>query len=79
MSSTLLNDEQVLKYITLWGKPDKHFVSDIYCEACYNGNYPQRCKCGGLIHAILRDEDSDEYPIDLYRRCDRCDSKYESI
>lgn len=70
MSSTLLDDKQILKYITLWGRSDKHFVGDVHCEACYNGNYPERCKCGGLIHAVL----VEEYPDGggLHRRCDQC-------
>ncbi len=77
IDSTLLDDKQVLKYITLFGMHDKHFVGDIHCEACYNGNLPQRCKCGGLIHAIFCDEYRDGKV--LYRRCDQCDTNYESI
>lgn len=77
IDSTLLDDKQVLKYITLYGKPDKHLVGDIYCKACYNRNMPARCKCGGLIHAILCDEYRDGEV--LYCRCDQCDTNYESI
>lgn len=79
MSTTLLDDEQVLKYITLRGKPDKHFVGDIYCEACCSGHHPQRCECGGLIHAIALDGHIEGIGIGLYRRCDQCDSNYKSI
>lgn len=42
------------------------------CGYCWP-NFPEPCKCGGLIHASFGDENDDcEYW--LYYRCDKCDS-----
>jgi len=56
---------------------NNHFTGDKKCSGCW-GNYPEPCKCGGLIHAEFGDENYDgDYW--LYYRCDKCGEDYEEI
>ncbi len=47
-----------------------HHVGNRTCPECLEG-YPERCKCGGLIHAAVGDEDT-EGNVALTTACDRC-------
>jgi len=48
---------------------EKHNITEYGCDGCY-GN-PRPCECGGLIHSIIIDEDSDG-EIVIAEKCDKC-------
>jgi hypothetical protein len=52
------------------GEEATHVVGDPRCPECLEA-YPERCRCGGLIHAASgeQDEEGAEWPV---TRCDRC-------
>ncbi len=47
-----------------------HHVGDWLCPECTEG-YPERCKCGGLIHAADGGGDPDGN-VEIATRCDHC-------
>jgi hypothetical protein len=48
-----------------------HGVGDHACPACLE-NYPEPCRCGGLVHAAASgDEDADGNPL-VVTECDVC-------
>lgn len=48
-----------------------HHVSDPECPSCYE-EYPEPCRCGGLIHATAGGaDDQDANPL-LTTECDQC-------
>ena len=48
-----------------------HRVGDLTCPAC-SENYPETCRCGGLVHAAATgDEDADGNLV-LVTGCDIC-------
>ncbi len=51
-----------------------HAVGDMDCPACPM-EYPERCLCGGLMHAS--GETDDESETILVTRCDRCGRSVE--
>ena len=53
------------------GAQDTHTVGDRTCPSCLE-NYPEPCRCGGLLHAApTGDEDTDGNPV-LVTCCDLC-------
>ena len=53
------------------GSQYTHTVGDRACPACLE-NYPEPCRCGGLLHAApTGDEDTDGNPV-LVTCCDLC-------
>ena len=48
-----------------------HWVGDLTCPACAE-DYPETCRCGGLVHAAATgDEDADGNLV-LVTGCDVC-------
>ena len=47
-----------------------HHVGDPRCPSCAE-EYPEPCRCGGLIHAVAEDV-AEEGEITLVTRCDSC-------
>lgn len=54
-----------------------HHIADRRCPACW-GEYPERCKCGGLMHAAMDGEDADGQPL-CVTKCDRCGRSEEDL
>jgi hypothetical protein len=55
-----------------------HHVADPECPACYE-DYPEPCRCGGLVHATAgEDEDADGNPV-LTTECDQCGRSEEEL
>jgi hypothetical protein len=52
------------------GTDTEHTVGDHDCPACPE-NYPEPCRCGGLMHAAVGDEDLEGNPT-LITACDVC-------
>ena len=52
------------------GTDTEHTVGDHDCPACPE-NYPEPCRCGGLIHAAVGDEDVEGNPTHI-TACDVC-------
>jgi len=71
-----------MKYMPNFGIGEdfsSHIVGDEDCEEDWCGSrcgYPRKCVCGGLIHAVWGDEDSD-CNFWLYTRCDKCGERGE--
>jgi hypothetical protein len=59
------------------GEEATHLADDAQCPGCWDG-YPERCACGGLIHAGGSEADPEgrEWPL---TRCDRCGRSEEEI
>ncbi|MEO8452125.1 MAG: hypothetical protein ABI647_20205 [Gemmatimonadota bacterium] len=55
----------------------EHAAGDPDCSACYSDEYPQPCKCGGLIHDQFVGEG--EFTILTDKRCDRCGEAYGNV
>ncbi len=53
------------------GDDSNHHIGDPQCPECPE-EYPEPCRCGGLMHAAGgADEDADG-SVQLATRCDRC-------
>jgi hypothetical protein len=48
-----------------------HHVSDPECPSCYE-EYPEPCRCGGLIHATAAGADNEDANPLLTTECDQC-------
>lgn len=59
------------------GEETTHVVNDPQCPECL-GEYPEQCRCGGLIHAASGEMDPEggEWPL---TKCDRCGRSEEEI
>jgi hypothetical protein len=53
-----------------------HAVDDVECPAC-PPEYPERCRCGGLMHAA--GETDEEGETLLVTRCDRCGRSVDDL
>ena len=53
------------------GEEPSHHVGDPQCPECWE-QYPEPCRCGGLMHAAPESGESPEGPVPLVTRCDRC-------
>jgi hypothetical protein len=61
---------QMARLFTL-GEDTNHQVGDHACPVCAE-EYPEPCRCGGLVHAaVTREEDPDGNPL-LVTACDVC-------
>jgi hypothetical protein len=55
-----------------------HRVGDRECPGCAQ-DFPEPCRCGGLVHASVTDvEDLEGNPV-LATRCDRCGRSDEDL
>ncbi len=52
------------------GEEVDHRLDDLDCPECVE-NYPESCRCGGLIHAAAGEIDAEGNPT-LLTACDRC-------
>lgn len=60
------------------GEDVNHRRGDARCPACA-AQYPEPCRCGGLVHASAGDaEDLDGNPL-LSTRCDHCGRSDEDL
>jgi hypothetical protein len=64
MTRTFLIDDEV------------HAVDDVGCPAC-RPEYPERCPCGGLMHAA--GEPAGESETVFATRCDRCGRSMDDL
>jgi hypothetical protein len=48
-----------------------HHRGDVQCPAC-SEEYPEPCRCGGLIHATEGETENEEGNVVLTTGCDRC-------
>lgn len=54
--------------------PECHEMDSENCKACWDG-FPTKCKCGGLVHAELFDEDYDN--LYFCYECNKCGDDYD--
>ncbi len=59
------------------GEETTHHAGDPKCPECRE-EYPEPCRCGGLIHAAGEDDD-EEGEVELITRCDRCGRSEEEL
>ena len=60
------------------GTEANHRIGDHACPACEE-DYPELCRCGGLIHATATsDEDADGNAV-LATACDTCGRSEEEL
>ena len=59
------------------GEEATHIIGDARCPECLE-EYPERCRCGGLIHAASGETDPDGIEVPL-TRCDGCGRSEEEI
>ena len=66
-----------MREVFVVGEEATHVVGDPQCPECLE-EYPERCPCGGLIHAAGGEEDREgtNWPL---TRCDRCGRSEEDI
>jgi hypothetical protein len=55
-----------------------HHVGDTQCPACLE-EYPEACRCGGLIHAESGGPEAEDGSVWLRTRCDQCRRSQEDI
>jgi hypothetical protein len=48
-----------------------HHRGDAACAECWE-EYPEPCRCGGLIHAAAAEEEDEQGNVLLVTLCDRC-------
>jgi hypothetical protein len=53
------------------GEEADHWVGDPGCRKCWE-EYPEPCRCGGLMHAAGGGEEDLDSNIVLTTRCDTC-------
>jgi hypothetical protein len=59
------------------GEEINHRIGDPECPECWE-EYPEPCRCGGLMHAAGGEEDADGN-ISLTTCCDRCGRSEEQL
>ena len=61
------------------GEDLTHLVGNAHCPACVE-DFPEPCRCGGLVHATALDllEDPDTNPV-ITTRCDQCGLSDEDL
>jgi hypothetical protein len=59
------------------GEETLHVVGDRQCPECAD-EYPEPCRCGGMIHAARGEQDAEgtEWPM---TRCDVCGRSEEEL
>ena len=53
------------------GEESGHRVGDPQCPECWE-EYPEPCRCGGLMHAAAGDGEDPDGNVLLVTQCDRC-------
>jgi hypothetical protein len=53
------------------GEEVNHKIGDRQCAECYE-EYPEPCRCGGLMHAAATEEEDADGNVVLVTVCDRC-------
>ena len=53
------------------GEAPNHHVDDEQCPECRE-EYPEPCRCGGLMHAAGGTEEDADAKTVITTRCDRC-------
>ena len=53
------------------GEEDNHHAGDPECQECWE-EYPEPCRCGGLIHAAGGEEEDEDGDVLLVTLCDGC-------
>jgi len=60
------------------GEEINHRAGDATCAECWE-EYPEHCRCGGLIHAAGGDADDEDGNLLLVTQCDRCERTEEQL
>ncbi|MBI2158585.1 MAG: hypothetical protein HYV94_11245 [Candidatus Rokubacteria bacterium] len=53
------------------GDQVNHRIGDLQCPECWE-EYPEPCRCGGLMHAAGGEEEDPDGNVLLVTCCDRC-------
>ncbi len=53
------------------GEEVNHRVGDLQCLECWE-EYPEPCRCGGLMHAAASAEEDADGNVLLVTSCDQC-------
>jgi hypothetical protein len=53
------------------GEESNHHIGNVQCPECWE-EYPEPCRCGGLMHAAGGAEEDTDGNVLLTTRCDRC-------
>ena len=53
------------------GEEPTHRVGDPQCPECWE-EYPEPCRCGGLMHAAAGDGEDPDGNVLLVTECDQC-------
>jgi hypothetical protein len=53
------------------GEEVNHRAGDHECPECYE-EYPEPCRCGGLMHGASTGEEDEDGNVRLVTACDRC-------
>jgi hypothetical protein len=53
------------------GEEPNHHIGDLQCPECWE-EYPEPCRCGGLMHAAGGAEEDTDGNVLLTTCCDRC-------
>lgn len=60
-----------------------HAAGDPKCEACDShscfGEFPQKCRCGGLVHSDGDDEDRETGSLFTMSECDVCKEGFDPV
>jgi hypothetical protein len=60
------------------GEETNHHVGDLQCPVCWE-SYPERCACGGLIHAAGGEEEDADGNVLLVTLCDQCGRSQDQL
>jgi hypothetical protein len=60
------------------GEETGHHVGDAQCPACWE-EYPEPCRCGGLMHAAGGSEEDEDGNVLLVTLCDRCERSEDQL
>jgi hypothetical protein len=66
-----------MRFLTV-GTETNHAVDDRECPECWE-DYPEPCRCGGLMHAAGGEEDDQDGEVWLTTKCDRCGRSEEDL
>jgi hypothetical protein len=66
-----------MRYFTI-AEQDTHHAGDLECPGCAE-QYPERCVCGGVIHAEPAGPEDEGGEVWLVTRCDECGRSEDEI
>ena len=55
-----------------------HRVGDVRCPRCVV-EFPEPCRCGGLVHAATGEEQDEDGSLVLSTLCDQCGRSHEDL